>query len=180
MSKSIAVVRGAFNPPTVGHMDFLSRLSNFDQVIVVPLHADPKGRKLAEYNKRCEMLNLFLQDIAIANVELLVIEHELQDDSEPLSEADLLEYIAAQYQDCEITLAIGHDKLTYLSKQKYYADIDGRFNIFSVAERCVMRSDIVREKLCRGVCISGDTTPSIMNYIASNNLYERSQLEMAS
>ncbi|MDF4421626.1 hypothetical protein P3447_08380 [Vibrio parahaemolyticus] len=173
MAQSIAVVRGAFNPPTTGHKCVLERLKGFDKILVVPLLADSHGREMLSYSKRCEMLKLFVEDTQIPGVEMYAVESEINPHGDPVTVVILLEHLKATFEeDTEITFVIGPEQMQKFPRQRGYERIAGEFNILVSSERSMVRSEFVREKVCRNIDITEDTTPAVAAYIANEKLYE--------
>lgn len=93
MAQTIAVVRGAFNPPTTGHKCVLERLKGFDKILVVPLLTHSHGREMFSYSKRCEMLKQFVEDTQIPGVEMYAVESEINPHGDPVTVVILLEHL---------------------------------------------------------------------------------------
>ena len=104
----IAVMGSAFNPPSLGHKDVVEQaLKQCDQVWLVPAFRHAWGKKMAAYQQRCEMVDLFVQDIADPRVSLCAIEHEIASDK-PVYSYDLLAALQARIQtDDQLLLVIG-------------------------------------------------------------------------
>ncbi|MEF1220429.1 nicotinate-nicotinamide nucleotide adenylyltransferase, partial [Photobacterium damselae] len=49
MKPQIAIFGSAFNPPTLGHLSVLERLSQFDKVLVLPSYAHAWGKVMLDY-----------------------------------------------------------------------------------------------------------------------------------
>lgn len=172
MAHTIAVLSSAFNPPTIGHKSILERLSFFDKVLVIPVQADSRGRQFLDYDLRRSMLEVFVKDIDLPNVEVCAVEHEIDDAGGHVRTSDLIEHLSSLYPESEITFAIGPDKMKKFPSIRGNDDLLGRINILVCAERSDVRSEFVREKAFRNVDISNDTTESVVQMITEKALYD--------
>ncbi|WP_024604621.1 MULTISPECIES: hypothetical protein [unclassified Pseudoalteromonas] len=174
MFKSIAVIRGAFNPPNMGHESLIKRLKSFDKILLVPSVAASKGRVIRDYTKRCNMLSLFVKDLDINTLLSYPVEHLINDGNEEyVSNYELLNKIANEFIGHEITLVVGPDELSKVTKLSDYHRIDGRYNVMGLSEQSIVRSETIREKVFRGVDINNDTTALVKSYITNTGLFRQ-------
>lgn len=172
MAHTIAVLSSAFNPPTLGHKSILERLSSFDKVLVIPAQADSRGRQILNYNLRHSMLNAFVEDIDLPNVEVCAVEHEIDEAGGHVRTSKLIDHVSGLYPKSEITFAIGPDKMKKFPSIRGNDNLLGKINILVCAEHGDIRSEFVREKAFRNIDISNDTTHSVVQIISEQNLYE--------
>ena len=60
MTRKIAIYGGSFNPPTNGHKEVIKKLSNFEEIILVPSYKHAWGKQVISFHQRVEMLELFV------------------------------------------------------------------------------------------------------------------------
>lgn len=73
----IAVFGSAFNPPSLGHKSVIESLTHFDRVLLLPSIAHAWGKQMLEYSARCELVDAFIEDLQVDNVERSTIEESL-------------------------------------------------------------------------------------------------------
>lgn len=172
MAKSVAILRGMFNPPTTGHLSIIRKLSSFDEIVLVPSLMTSKGEAKLDYVLRCKLLEAFLYDINIPNVKMLAVESEITSAICHVSTRKLMKYLMPRYEGYEITLALGPDQMkTFLAKSDN-EKLLGKIDILVCSETSQVRSEYVREKVFRNVDISDDTTKSVISIINEKNLYD--------
>ena len=168
----IAVMGSAFNPPSLGHKDVVEQaLKQCDQDWLVPAFRHAWGKKMAAYQQRCEMVDLFVQDIADPRVSLCAIEHEIASDK-PVYSYDLLAALQARIQtDDQLLLVIGPDNAASFDKFHRAADIQQRWQLLVVKERVSMRSTKIRTALQQHKSITKMTTARVADYLSTHPVY---------
>lgn len=186
MNEKIAVFGSAFNPPSLGHASVLARLSHFDEVFVVPSIAHAWGKSMLDYQTRCELIELFLEDLMlsqkISNVQLCRVEQQILEEMK-ISSSDepnqsvttfaVLEKLAQQYPKREFTFVMGPDNL--LSFDKFYKaeEILQRWSVLTCPQTLDVRSTDIRNALEGGdlQVIDVMTTPKVSDYLVKHRLY---------
>lgn len=171
----IAVMGSAFNPPSLGHQDVIVQaLKQCDQVWLVPAFRHAWGKKMAAYQQRCEMVDLFVQDIADARVRLCAFEHDIATDK-PVYSYDLLAALQTRIQaDDQLLLVIGPDNAASFDKFHRAAEIQQRWQLLVVKERVSMRSTKIRAALQQHQSIAGMTTARVADYLSTHSVYDES------
>jgi cytidyltransferase-related domain len=168
----IAVMGSAFNPPSLGHKDVVEQaLKHCDQVWLVPAFRHAWGKSMAPYPQRCEMVKQFVEDIADPRVSLCAIEHEIASDK-PVYSFDLLAALQTRIQpDDQLLLVIGPDNAAAFDKFYRASDIRQRWQLLVVKERISVRSTKIRTALQQHKSITGMTTPSVADFLATHPVY---------
>ena len=173
----IAVMGSAFNPPSLGHKDVVEQaLKQCDQVWLVPAFRHAWGKKMAAYQQRCEMVDLFVQDIADPRVSLCAIEHEIASDK-PVYSFDLLAALQTRIQpDDQLLLVIGPDNAAAFDKFYRASDIRQRWQLLVVKERISVRSTKIRTALQQHKSITAMTTPGVAAFLTAHPVYGSASL----
>ena len=168
----IAVMGSAFNPPSLGHHDVIAQaLKQCDQVWLVPAFRHAWGKSMAAYQQRCEMVDLFVQDIADPNVSLHAIEHDIATDK-PVYSYDLLAALQTHLPpDDQLLLVIGPDNAASFDRFHRASEIQQRWQLLVVKERVSVRSTKIRAALQQHQSISGMTTPRVADYLSKHPVY---------
>ncbi len=172
-TRKIAVFGSAFNPPTLGHLSVISRLSHFDTVLLVPSIAHPWGKQMLDFDARCELVELFLQDIELNNVQLSRVEEEIFDGSHPVTTFKLLNYIQDTMKGADISFVVGPDNFFNFSKFAHADEIVERWSVLACPQTVDVRSTQIREKLQKGELIDDLTTNSVKNQLLDKQFYYR-------
>ncbi|WP_155858995.1 nicotinate-nicotinamide nucleotide adenylyltransferase [Enterovibrio calviensis] len=156
----IAIFGSAFNPPSLGHLSVLQRLSHFDLVLLVPSYSHAWGKKMADFTKRCQWVEGFIGDVECRNLSLCTDEENLGQSSAVTTWA-LMEHIQNQYPTSELTFVLGPDN--FLSFNKFFRSVDivRRWSVLACPEVVPVRSTDIRNKLENGSSIDSLTTPSV-------------------
>lgn len=162
MSKTdkIAVFGSAFNPPTLGHLSVLQRLGHFSQVLLVPNYRHAWGKTMADYDKRCQWLALFIEESGLDNLVLCQEEQKLGQQG-PVTTWALLNHLQALYPNAELTFVLGPDNLLNFAKFDHAQDILARWSLFAAPQTVAIRSTVIRDKLTKGLAVTGLTTPKL-------------------
>ncbi|KMV31595.1 nicotinate-nicotinamide nucleotide adenylyltransferase [Photobacterium swingsii] len=161
MSQSIAVFGSAFNPPSLGHLSVLKRLSRFDRVLLLPSYAHAWGKVMLDYDARCELVSAFIEDSGQANLELCRIEETMAVGDEAITTYAVLTELQKQIPDAELTFVIGPDNLASFHKF-YKADaITASWQVLACPETLKIRSTLIRDKLAGSCSVSQLTTPKV-------------------
>ncbi|WP_024872576.1 nicotinate-nicotinamide nucleotide adenylyltransferase [Tolumonas lignilytica] len=168
----IAVMGSAFNPPTLGHKDVIEQaLKQCDQVWLVPAFRHAWGKKMAPYPVRCQMVELFTQDLADPRVTLHALEHEIAGEK-PVYSFDVLAALQSQIQpDDQLFLVIGPDNAASFDKFYRADDIRRRWQLLVVKERISVRSTKLRAALKQHKPITGMTTSCVASFLSTHPVY---------
>ena len=136
----IAVFGGAFNPPTVAHIDLakqiLKEMKEIEKVIFVPVSTKYNKKGLATDKDRLSMLKNICNDekgLEVSSIEL--------DSDRQLYTIETLRKMKEQYQDKEIYFVLGTDNLKELETWHTPSKILEEFKIL-VLER---NDDVMEE-----------------------------------
>ncbi|USD68075.1 nicotinate-nicotinamide nucleotide adenylyltransferase [Vibrio sp. SCSIO 43136] len=169
--EKIAVFGSAFNPPSLGHASVLSSLAHFDRVLLVPSLAHAWGKKMLDYEQRCDMVQLFIQDLALPNLELSRIEEALYQPDQSVTTYAVLQRLAIENPNSDLTFVVGPDNLFKFAQFYRAEEIAELWNVMACPERVKVRSTMIREHLAQGKAIKDLTTPSISAYLEENQVY---------
>tara|TARA_Y100001956_G_C4125260_1_gene189688 strand:+ start:1999 stop:2511 length:513 start_codon:yes stop_codon:yes gene_type:complete len=170
MSK-IAVFGSAFNPPSLGHKSVIESLAHFDKVLLLPSIAHAWGKEMLDYSVRCELVDAFIQDLNMDNVERSDIEEHLYLPGESVTTFAVLQALEERYENCELTFVMGPDNL--LSFAKFYKadEILSRWTVMACPEKVKVRSTDIRAGLKKGDDISSLTTNKVWQKLAEKAYY---------
>lgn len=160
LHKKIAIFGSAFNPPTLGHLNIIQGLSHFDNILLVPSFSHAWGKKMADFEKRCQWVSDFINDVGTPSVQLCTDEKNLSE-GEAITTWTLLNHMQTQYPDAQLTFVIGPDNLRDFFKFHRCEDILKRWNILTCPEILPIRSTEIRNRLLKKQDISHLTTPRL-------------------
>ncbi|HIF9112288.1 TPA: nicotinate-nicotinamide nucleotide adenylyltransferase [Photobacterium damselae] len=168
MKPQIAIFGSAFNPPTLGHLSVLERLSQFDKVLVLPSYAHAWGKVMLDYELRCELISTFIKDSQLSNLELCQIEQEIAVRGQTVTTFDVMSQLQLRYPNANLTFVIGPDNLLNFSKFYRSEEILKRWQILACPETVSVRSTQIREYLEEGRAISHLTTENVAKLLNSS------------
>ncbi|MBE1273374.1 nicotinate-nicotinamide nucleotide adenylyltransferase [Enterovibrio baiacu] len=166
--KQIAIFGSAFNPPSLGHLSVIQRLSHFDRVLLVPNYAHAWGKKMADFEKRCAWVTAFIQDAALDNIMLCSDERDIAG-GEAVTTWALLNHLQNQYPTSELTFVLGPDNFLSFAKFHKSAEIMARWNILACPETVNVRSTHIRERLGSEDDVSSLTTPTLARQLTKKD-----------
>ncbi|NOH79827.1 nicotinate-nicotinamide nucleotide adenylyltransferase [Vibrio sp. RE86] len=170
MSK-IAVFGSAFNPPSLGHKSVIESLSHFDTVLLLPSIAHAWGKQMLDYSVRCELVDAFIEDLEVTNVQRSSIEEELHKPNSSVTTFAVLEALEARFPESELTFVMGPDNLFNFSKFYKADEILNRWSILSCPEKVKVRSTDIRNALIDKKDISYMTTSKVSRKLAEKEYY---------
>ncbi|KJY84698.1 nicotinic acid mononucleotide adenylyltransferase [Vibrio galatheae] len=170
MSK-IAVFGSAFNPPSVGHQSVIESLAHFDRVLLLPSIAHAWGKQMLEYSDRCQLVDLFIQDLQANNVERSTIEENLLRPEGSVTTFAVLEALEKLYPDSELTFVIGPDNLLNFSKFYKADEIVSRWSVLCCPEKVQVRSTNIRDALQNRKDISHFVTQKVCRMLLEKEYY---------
>ncbi|WP_199609594.1 nicotinate-nicotinamide nucleotide adenylyltransferase [Flocculibacter collagenilyticus] len=198
--KKIAVFGSAFNPPTRGHADVITQLQQhairFDEILLIPSYQHAFGKKMADYQTRCELLQLFIEDITQApsaltptKVTPCFVEHLIEkEQGAAIYTYDVLTFLEQRYQalndhqQYEMHFIIGPDNLANWDKFYKAQEIKQRWQLVAVPQQQDIRSTYAREALENSldndreallVKLQQYLTPSVAEYLITHNVYSQ-------
>lgn len=80
--KNIAILGGAFDPPTIGHLktaEFVLENTNMDEVLFMPCYSHMFGKEMAKPFRRIEMCEILTKDNPKINVSDFEIKNKLEE-----------------------------------------------------------------------------------------------------
>ncbi len=170
MSK-IAVFGSAFNPPSLGHKSVIESLSHFDKVLLLPSIAHAWGKEMLDYPVRCELVDAFISDMDLANVERSTIEEQLHQPGQSVTTFAVLEALEAKYPQSELTFVMGPDNLNNFAKFYKSQEILSRWSVMACPEKIKVRSTDIRDALRSKNDITHLTTPKVWRKLVENSYY---------
>ncbi|UUM33061.1 nicotinate-nicotinamide nucleotide adenylyltransferase [Vibrio japonicus] len=169
--KKIAVFGSAFNPPTLGHKSVIESLSHFDKVLLLPSIAHAWGKDMLDYDERCALVDAFISDLDVDNVERSTIEEKLYQPGESVTTFAVLQALEAQCEDCELTFVMGPDNLINFSKFYRAEEILKRWAVMACPEKVNVRSTDIRNALQIKADVSHLTTPKVWRMLVDKQYY---------
>ncbi|MHA2780372.1 nicotinate-nicotinamide nucleotide adenylyltransferase [Vibrio harveyi] len=172
--KKIAVFGSAFNPPSLGHKSVIESLSHFDLVLLEPSIAHAWGKNMLDYPIRCKLVDAFIKDMGLSNVQRSDLEQTLYQPGQSVTTFALLEKIQEIHMQADITFVIGPDNFFKFAKFYKAEEITERWTVMACPERVKIRSTDIRNALLEGNDISGYTTSTVSELLLSEGLYKQS------
>ncbi len=169
--RKIAVFGSAFNPPSLGHKSVIESLTHFDLILLVPSIAHAWGKPMLEYSTRCKLVEAFIGDIALNNVESCSIEARIVEPGKSVTTYQLLEALQTHYPDDTLTFVVGPDNLLNFGKFYHSEMILDKYSVMSCPETVKVRSTDIRNRLANGEYVEDLTTPKVATLLAELSLY---------
>ncbi|HCH00350.1 MAG TPA: nicotinate-nicotinamide nucleotide adenylyltransferase [Vibrio sp.] len=173
---NIAIFGSAFNPPSLGHKSVLERLKHYDLVLLVPSIAHAWGKDMLEYSARCEMVEAFIRDaklenLQISNVEAEILQSNVEEQGQSVTTYAVMTALQERYPQSQLTFVLGPDN--FLNFGKFYKadEITTKWSILACPETLPVRSTQIRQRLANHQSIDDLTTPSVEIYIQEHKLY---------
>ncbi|MEF1339665.1 nicotinate-nicotinamide nucleotide adenylyltransferase, partial [Vibrio rotiferianus] len=159
--KKIAVFGSAFNPPSLGHKSVIESLSHFDVVLLEPSIAHAWGKDMLDYPTRCRLVDAFIKDMALSNVQRSDLEQTLYQPEQSVTTFALLTKIQEIYPTADITFVIGPDNFFKFAKFYKAEEITKRWSVMACPEKLKVRSTDIRNAINQGESIDRYTTISV-------------------
>lgn len=155
MKKTIGIFGSAFNPPTKGHENsFMQCINKVDEIWLIPSYAHAFGKKPISFEKRCEMLSIFLKNIKNAKVKISEVEKEYfeKNNVKYVYTYDLLVFLKDKYPEYNFKFICGEDNADpeVWYKFKDSEKIDSEFGKLVSKVKLDIRSTYVRENIQKG------------------------------
>lgn len=173
---NIAIFGSAFNPPSLGHKSVLERLKHYDLVLLVPSIAHAWGKDMLEYSTRCDMLEAFIRDIALDNVQVSNIEASIlksneKEQGQSVTTYEVMNTLQEHYPQSQLTFVLGPDNFINFAKFYKADEIMNKWSILACPETLPVRSTQIRQHLTAERSIDNLTTVSVAAYIKQHRLY---------
>ncbi|PWI32299.1 nicotinate-nicotinamide nucleotide adenylyltransferase [Vibrio albus] len=168
----IAVFGSAFNPPSLGHKSVIESLTHFDTVLLIPSIAHAWGKEMLDYNVRCDMLDLFIQDLGSDKFQRSGIEEELYVPGSSVTTFAVLEKVQDVYPSADITFVVGPDNFFNFAKFYKAEEILSRWSVMACPEKVSIRSTDIRNELYKMGSVAELTTKSVAKFLINNKLYK--------
>ncbi len=169
--KKIAIFGSAFNPPSLGHKSVIESLSHFDRVLLEPSIAHAWGKDMLNYPTRCQLVDAFINDIGLSNVQRSDAEQALYQPGQSVTTYALLEKIQEIHPTADITFVIGPDNFFKFAKFYKAHQITERWTVMACPEKIKIRSTDIRNALMEGKDISAFTTTTVSELLLNKGLY---------
>jgi len=175
-----AIIGGSFNPPTFAHMKLIemSKLTNYDRVIIAPVYQHPFGKDLIDIKHRINMLNIAIDLLGLpdsVNIEVVDVEKKMYGFHQNNFTVNLVNYYYSPEPDRNITLIVGSDSIEYLSKWHKYEELCEMVNFKVMPRNNSISSTSVRDLIKKNKNYKlwlGQAVPEeIIAYIEEHNLY---------
>ncbi|PIB12918.1 nicotinate-nicotinamide nucleotide adenylyltransferase [Vibrio rotiferianus] len=170
--KKIAVFGSAFNPPSLGHKSVIESLSHFDVVLLEPSIAHAWGKDMLDYPTRCRLVDAFIKDMALSNVQRSDLEQTLYQPEQSVTTFALLTKIQEIYPTADITFVIGPDNFFKFAKFHKAEEITKRWSVMACPEKLKVRSTDIRNAINQGESIDRYTTISVKRMLIDEGLYK--------
>ncbi|MGL5335090.1 MAG: nicotinate-nicotinamide nucleotide adenylyltransferase [Enterovibrio sp.] len=169
MKQSWAVFGSAFNPPTLGHLNVLQKLTAFDRVLLVPSFRHAWAKPMAPFAQRCEWVLDFIEDAKLGNLQLCADEPQIKGEvGEIVTTWDLLNFLQEKHQECRLTFVIGPDNLLNFAKFYRAEEILARWSVLACPEELAIRSSKLRQNMANGDAFAHLTTPTVARKLSSS------------
>ena len=162
--EKIAIFGSAFNPPSLGHKSVIDSLAHFDRILLVPSIAHAWGKEMLDFDTRCQLVNAFISDLSLDQVELSLIEKSLFTPSESVTTYAVL-------SDAELTFVIGPDNFFKFSSFYKSDEITKQWSVMACPEKVKIRSTDIRLALQNGSNVAKLSTKSVTKILQDSGLY---------
>ncbi|KAA8681078.1 nicotinate-nicotinamide nucleotide adenylyltransferase [Vibrio gigantis] len=169
--EKIAIFGSAFNPPSLGHKSVIDSLAHFDKILLVPSIAHAWGKEMLDFDTRCQLVNAFISDLSLDQVELSLIEKSLFTPGESVTTYAVLSELQKLHGDAELTFVIGPDNFFKFSSFYKSDEITERWSVMACPEKVKIRSTDIRNALISGNDVSKLSTKSVTKMLQDSRLY---------
>lgn len=171
MKQTLAVFGSAFNPPSLGHRSVLERLTNYDEVLLLPSYNHAWGKNMLDYSLRCDLVSAFIDDISQDNLVLSTLEQDIAVGDEPITTYAVLVEIQKRYPNHQITFVIGPDNFLNFGKFYKSKEILSQWEVLACPETLPIRSTLIREALAKNKNVNDLTTASVSQLLMKDERY---------
>ncbi|KGY13217.1 nicotinic acid mononucleotide adenylyltransferase [Vibrio tubiashii] len=167
----IAIFGSAFNPPSLGHKSVVESLAHFDRVLLLPSIAHAWGKQMLDYAARCELVDAFIEDLDMDNVQRSTIEESLHTSDSSVTTFAVLEALEKKFPDSELTFVVGPDNLLNFAKFYKSDQILSRWSVLCCPETVQIRSTDIRNALQANEDISHLVTQKVGHKLLEKRYY---------
>ena len=169
--EKIAIFGSAFNPPSLGHKSVIDSLTHFDKIFLVPSIAHAWGKEMLDFDTRCQLVNAFISDLSLDQVELSLIEKRLFTPGDSVTTYAVLSELQKLHGDAELTFVIGPDNFFKFSSFYKSDEITERWSVMACPEKVKIRSTDIRNALISASDVSKLSTKSVTKMLQGSGLY---------
>ncbi|OEE20479.1 nicotinate-nicotinamide nucleotide adenylyltransferase [Vibrio cyclitrophicus ZF205] len=169
--EKIAIFGSAFNPPSLGHKSVIDSLAHFDKILLVPSIAHAWGKEMLDFDTRCQLVEAFISDLLLDQVELSLVEKGLFTPGESVTTYAVLSQLQKQHPEAELTFVIGPDNFFKFSSFYKSDEITERWSIMACPEKVKIRSTDIRHALQNGSNVAKLSTKSVTRILQDSELY---------
>ncbi|MEZ8546482.1 nicotinate-nicotinamide nucleotide adenylyltransferase [Vibrio cyclitrophicus] len=169
--EKIAIFGSAFNPPSLGHKSVIDSLAHFDKILLVPSIAHAWGKEMLDFDTRCQLVEAFISDLLLDQVELSLVEKGLFTPGESVTTYAVLSQLQKQHPEAELTFVIGPDNFFKFSSFYKSDEITERWSVMACPEKIKIRSTDIRHALQNGSNVAKLSTKSVTRILQDSELY---------
>lgn len=169
--EKIAIFGSAFNPPSLGHKSVIDSLAHFDKILLVPSIAHAWGKEMLDFDTRCQLVEAFISDLLLDQVELSLVEKGLFTPGESVTTYAVLSQLQKQHPEAELTFVIGPDNFFKFSSFYKSDEITERWSVMACPEKVKIRSTDIRHTLQNGSNVAKLSTKSVTRILQDSELY---------
>ena len=169
--EKIAIFGSAFNPPSLGHKSVIDSLAHFDKILLVPSIAHAWGKEMLDFDTRCQLVEAFISDLSLEQVELSLVEKGLFTPGESVTTYAVLSQLQKQHLEAELTFVIGPDNFFKFASFYKSDEITERWSVMACPEKVKIRSTDIRHALQNGSNVAKLSTKSVTRILQDSELY---------
>ncbi|MFA0057120.1 nicotinate-nicotinamide nucleotide adenylyltransferase [Vibrio echinoideorum] len=169
--EKIAIFGSAFNPPSLGHKSVIDSLAHFDKILLVPSIAHAWGKEMLDFDSRCQLVEAFISDLSLEQVELSLVEKGLFTPGESVTTYAVLRQLQKQHPEAELTFVIGPDNFFKFASFYKSDEITERWSVMACPEKVKIRSTDIRHALQNGSNVAKLSTKSVTRILQDSELY---------
>lgn len=149
----------------------IDSLAHFDKILLVPSIAHAWGKEMLDFDTRCQLVNAFISDLSLDQVELSLIEKSLFTPGESVTTFAVLNELQKLHRDAELTFVIGPDNFFKFSSFYKSDEITEQWSVMACPEKVKIRSTDIRNALISGSDVSKLSTKSVTKMLQDSGLY---------
>ena len=139
----------------------------------MPSIAHAWGKKMLDYRSRCILLDAFIGDLSLENLQKSTIEQDLFTSGYPVRTYEVLTALQTEFPDSTITFVMGVDNLFSFGRFYKSKEILRHFSVLACPEKVPVRSTTIREALISSCPIENMSTPSVVALLLSSSWYKK-------
>lgn len=150
----------------------IDSLAHFDKILLVPSIAHAWGKEMLDFDTRCQLVNAFISDLSLEQVELSLIEKSLFTPGESVTTYAVLSELQKLHRDAELTFVIGPDNFFKFSSFYKSDEITEQWSVMACPEKVKIRSTDIRNALISGSDVAKLSTKSVTKMLQDSGLYQ--------